>query len=76
MQANTQAEDDSDDGIEALLEFCSTLRTRNEMQEFMQLKNWEYFRKKILNPLMKGNLLKLTLPEKPTSPNRKYYSSR
>lgn len=73
-QATTQAEDVRDDGIKALLEFCSTPRTRNEMQEFMQLKNREYFRKKILNPLIKGNLLKLTMPDKPTSPNQKYYS--
>lgn len=76
MQATTQAEVDSDDGIKALLEFCSTPRTRNEMQEFMQLKNREYFRKKILNPLIKGNLLNLTMPDKPTSPNQKYYSNR
>ena len=75
-QATTQAEDESDDGIKALLEFCSTPRTRNEMQEFMQLKNREYFRKKILNPLIKGDLLRLTMPDKPTSPNQKYYSSR
>lgn len=73
-QATTQAEDVRDDGIKALLEFCSIPRTRNEMQEFMQLKNREYFRKKILNPLIKGNLLKLTMPDKPTSPNQKYYS--
>lgn len=73
MQATTQVEVDSDDGIKALLEFCSTPRTRNEMQEFMQLKNREYFRKKILNPLIKENLLNLTLPDKPTSPNQKYY---
>ena len=76
MQATMQAELDDDDGIKELLEFCSTPRTRNEMQDFMQLKNREYFRKKMLNPLIKGNLLNLTMPDKPTSPNQKYYSNR
>jgi len=33
------------DRIKKLLEFCNISRTRNEMQEFMQLKNREHFRK-------------------------------
>lgn len=38
------------------------------MQEFMQLHHREHFRTKVLNPLIKGGLLKLTRPDKPTSP--------
>ena len=49
-------------------------RTRNELQKFMNLNNREYFRKEILNPLIKGDLLKLTMPDKPTSPKQKYYA--
>ncbi|WP_338076057.1 Fic family protein [Acetobacterium wieringae] len=33
----------------------------------------EYFRKKILNPLINGGLLKMTKPEAPKSPNQKYH---
>jgi len=38
------------------------------------MKSRRYFREKILNPLIKGGLLKLTIPDKPTSPNQKYYT--
>ena len=62
--------------IKGLLEFCRTPRTREEMQDFMGLNNRGHFRKKILNPLIKGGLLKMTLPNKPTSKNQKYYSNR
>ncbi|WP_077369837.1 Fic family protein [Anaerosalibacter sp. Marseille-P3206] len=70
MQATMQADEDT----EKLLEFCTIPRTRNEMQEFMNFKNRDHFRKSILNPLIKGGLLKLTVPNKPTSPKQKYYS--
>ncbi|MGI6383212.1 MAG: RNA-binding domain-containing protein [Tissierellaceae bacterium] len=72
MQATTQADEDT----KILLDFCTIPRSRNEMQEFMRLANREHFRKNILNPLIKGGLLKLTIPDKPTSPNQKYYSEK
>ncbi|WP_321419573.1 Fic family protein [uncultured Methanomethylovorans sp.] len=40
----------------------------------MGLKDREYFRLEILNPLIQEGKLHLTIPEKPTSPNQKYYS--
>lgn len=70
MQATMQADEDT----EKLLEFYTIPRTRNEMQEFMNFKNRDDFRKSILNPLIKGGLLKLTVPNKPTSTKQKYYS--
>ena len=72
MQANMQA----DEEVKDLLEFCVIPRTRSEMQEFMDLVNRDYFRKNVLNPLIKGGLLKLTIPSKPTSPKQKYYSKK
>ena len=42
----------------------------------MGFKHRGYFRRKILNPLIKGGLLKPTIPDKPTSPNQKYYSEK
>lgn len=62
--------------IKGLLEFCRTPRTREEMQQFIGLNNRGHFRQKILNPLIKGGLLKMTLPDKLTSRNQKYYSNR
>jgi ATP-dependent DNA helicase RecG len=40
----------------------------------MKLNNRGHFRTKILNPLIKGGLLKPTIPDKPRSPKQKYYS--
>jgi ATP-dependent DNA helicase RecG len=66
----------ADEEVKDLLEFCVTPTTRSEMQGFMVLANRDYFRKNILNPLIKGGLLKLTIPVKPTSPKQKYYSEK
>lgn len=57
-----------------ILEYCKIPKSRKEIQEFLRIKDREYFRKKILNPLIKGHLLKLTIPDKPNSPKQKYYS--
>jgi ATP-dependent DNA helicase RecG len=75
-QGNPQATPQADEEVKGLLEFCGVPRTRSEMQEFMKLNDRENFRKNILNPLIKGGLLKLTIPAKPTSPKQKYYSKR
>ena len=44
--------------------------------EHLQLTNREHFRKHILKSLLKAGILHMTIPEKPTSPNQKYYSKR
>lgn len=75
-QGTNQATDQPDDEIKKLLEFCKVPRSREEMQEFMNLNNRGYFRTKILNPLIRGSLLKLTIMDKPTSPKQKYYSEK
>jgi len=76
-QATHQAEmDDEDKRTESILEFCKEPRSRKEIQEFLGLKDRSYFANSILKPLIKGNLLNLTMPDKPTSPNQKYYSNR
>ncbi len=75
-QASDQVTDQADEAINRLLEFCKTPRSRKEMQDFMELSHKHYFRQKILNPLIKGGLIKLTIPDKPTSPNQKYYSNK
>lgn len=42
----------------------------------MGLKDREYFRRKILNPLIDEGILKLTIPDKPRSPKQKYFSNK
>lgn len=76
VQATNHDTNHDNEDIKGLLEFCRTPRTREEMQQFMGLNNRGHFRQKILNPLIKGGLLKMTLSDKPTSRNQKYYSNR
>jgi len=60
------------DKLNALLDYCSEPRTRAEMQEFCGIKTREYFRKKILVPMIHAGKLLLTIPDRPSSPNQKY----
>lgn len=76
VQDTNQDTNQDNEDIKGLLEFCRTPRTREEMQQFLALNNRGYFRQKILNPLIKGGLLKMTHPDKPTSRNQKYHSIR
>lgn len=73
-QVSDQVNDQADEEIRRILEFCEIPRKMVEIQEFMKYKHKTYFRRKVLNPLIKGGLLKLTMPDKPTSPKQKYYS--
>jgi ATP-dependent DNA helicase RecG len=59
-----------------ILEFCREPKTRSEIQEFLDIKSRSYFSQKVLSPLVKGGLLRLTKPDKPKSPDQKYYSDR
>ncbi len=59
-----------------ILEYCGIPRSRGEIQEFIGITSRSYFREKVLNPLIRGGLLKLTIPDKPRSPNQKYYSEK
>ena len=61
--------------INEVLEFCINPRSRGEIQEFLGLKDREYFRIQILTPLVKVGLLHLTSPDKPKSPKQRYYST-
>ena len=75
---NTQAVTISLDAakLNALLAFCSVPRTRAEMQEFCGIKTREYFRKKILAPMIGTGKVFLTIPDKPSSPKQKYYTNK
>jgi ATP-dependent DNA helicase RecG len=75
-QANKQIGDNfsSDDRINKLLEYCKVPRSRQEMQDYLDIKDREYFRTEILTPLIDTGLVIQTIPEKPTSPNQRYYA--
>jgi len=72
-QATPQATP-QDERTKLILNFCSEPKSRNEIQEFLKLKDREHFRKDILQPLITKGLLFPTIPDKPNSPKQKYYS--
>ena len=74
QQATQQATQQGEVKYQDLLEFCKIPKTRNELQEFMGIKDREYFRAYILNPLISEGFIKLTIPDKPKSPKQRYFS--
>jgi len=68
----TVQDSNQDDRISSLLEFCTTERTREEMQQYFGIANRGYFRTKILAPLLNDRKLRMTIPDKPNSRNQKY----
>ena len=58
--------------LNALLEYCVEARTRAEMQTFCDIGSRDYFRNKILLPLLESGRLKRTIPDKPNSSKQKY----
>ena len=73
---NNPTSEKIDQETKKLLEFCETPRNRKEIEEYMGIKGKDYLRKNMLKPLINGGLLFPTLPDKPTSPNQKYYSKK
>ena len=59
-----------------LLNFCKEPRSRVEMQEFSGIKSRDYFGSNILKPLVDSGRLLRTIPDKPSSPNQKYYTAK
>ena len=57
---------------EQILTFCVTARTRNEIAEHFGVKDPKFFAKKHIKPLLESGALRMTIPNKPTSPEQKY----
>lgn len=77
LTAQTVAAHDIDDKkrrIHEITEYCKEPRSRQEIQDYIGVKDSSDFTKRFLNPLIEGGFLKRTLPNKPTSPKQKYFS--
>lgn len=59
--------------LEYLIAYCSTPRSRQEMMDVFQMKSKSHFRDYILYPLLKKGFLQRTIPDKPSSPDQRYY---
>ena len=65
---------DEEPADESVVEFCSTPRTRAEIVDFIG-KSKNYVMSKIVNPLVKGGKLRMTIPDKPKSPNQRFHKA-
>ncbi|MDR3243222.1 MAG: putative DNA binding domain-containing protein [Elusimicrobiota bacterium] len=63
---------DTDKREQLIFDFCSTPKSRDEIQFYVKIKNRAYFTQYILNPLIKSGKLAMTVPNKPNSKNQKY----
>jgi len=57
---------------ERLFSFCTIPRSTREMIAYLDLTHREHFRDTLLLPLMAEGKLKMTIPDKPKSPNQRY----
>ncbi len=62
---------DDEPADEAVVEFCTVPRTRAEIVAFVG-KSKNYVMSKIVNPLVQGGKLRMTIPDKPKSPNQRF----
>jgi hypothetical protein len=60
------------DKMESIVNYCIVPRSRNEIQNYVKMKDKKHFINEYLNPLIKSNRLAMTIPDKPTSRNQKY----
>ena len=74
MRTSEQASEQAMIVREKVLEFCATAKTRDEIQKLSGISSRRYFIEKILNPLIEDGLIKMIIPDKPTSSKQKYYS--
>jgi len=64
-----------DERLSSLLEYCCVPRGRDEIQQHYGVSSRDYFRNKVLKPLLESGQLKMTIPDKPSSGNQKYVRS-
>ena len=68
----SEQDGEQDNKIKMILDFCSVERTRQELQDFLQISSRQFMLNTVLKPLLASGKLVMTLPDKPTSRNQKY----
>ena len=59
----------------AIMDLCIEPKSLKEIIEYFGYKNARGFREKYINPLLKENKLRQTIPDKPRSRNQKYIAN-
>ena len=58
--------------LDQIVSYCSSPRTREEIQELCGIRSRDYFANHFLKPLLESNRIVMTIPNKPKSKNQKY----
>jgi len=58
-----------------LIPFCRTPRSRAEILEHLAFSSSQYALRRYLHPLLQAGVIRMTNPDKPRSPNQKYYTA-
>ncbi len=58
-----------------LIDFCSSPKSKNEIAGFLGIKSVSYALSKYIKPLIDEGKIKLLIPDRPSSPNQKYFSA-
>ena len=58
-----------------MLQYCQTARTMQEIMDYLGFRHKPHFRNAVLHPMLKSGKLKMTIPDKPSSPKQKYYTA-
>ena len=67
-------QDDEQDIVEAIIAFCAEPKSAKEIVEKFAFPNRLYLKRHFLDEMLMKRKLKMTLPDKPSSRNQKYYS--
>lgn len=73
-KAPDKAPNKAPDIINEIILYCNEPKTAIQIMEHFKHKNIKRFRRDYIKPLVEKGLLKMTLPDKPTSKNQKYVS--
>ena len=73
-KALDKALDKAPDKMKEIVLYCNEPRTAIQIMEHFEYKNIKRFRRDYIKPLVEKGILKMTIPDKPTSKNQKYIS--
>lgn len=74
---NSSPESDKNNDLEkAILDFCATPRTRQEISDFLQLSSTSYAISHYVKPLINSKKMDIENKKKPNSPTQRYFTVR
>lgn len=70
-----QSDHDGDqDVIKTICEFCKIPHSAREIMDYIKINDRSFFRRHYLEPMLKSDQLKMTIPDKPKSGKQRYYT--